>query len=285
MSPRLLVIGANGFVGAHLVNAAGKRFECIAAGRKECDITDAASVARAFAEARPQAVALVAAMADIDRCQREPARARETNVEGTRHVAEECLRSGARLLFVSSGAVFDGTRQEYREDAGPNPVGVYGASKAAAEAVVTKLLPDAIIARISLVLGFPLRTCTNSLLERMQSTLQSGSTVHTPADEYRNAIDVETVTRWMVDLLAAPESRGIFHLGSTDALSRDEIARGVAQAMGYPAELVVADDSPPPGRAPRGRYELLVPARIGGFSDVPAPTCRQAIERCVHAVT
>jgi dTDP-4-dehydrorhamnose reductase len=285
--PRLLVIGANGFVGAHLANAASDRFECIPAARKECplliDITDAATVTAAFQKAQPHVVALIAGVADIDRCQREPETARETNVLGTRNVARECARTGARLLFTSSGAVFDGTCQAYREDHRPNPISVYGASKATAENIIASLLPDAVIVRLSLVLGFPLRAATNSLVERLRLSFEAGTAVQAPVDEHRNAIDVETVARWMLDLAANPQAHGIFHLGSLDALPRYEIVRGLARAMGYPQDLVIPQDGPRPGRAPRGRYELLAPVRIGEFSSIPVPSCRQAIERCVHA--
>ena len=285
---RLLVIGAHGFIGAHVARAAEGRFQCIPAARKECelaiDITDPASVASAFQKARPQVVALAAGMADIDRCQREPAIARETNVVGVWHVAKECAHSGARLLFVSSGAVFDGTCEEYREDSRPNPVSVYGASKAKAEEIVTGLSPGSVIARLSLVLGFPLRPGSNALLERLLPAMRSGAEVRAPADEYRNAIDVETVTRWILDLAGDPEARGIFHLGSSDALARYEIVRELAHALDFPRERVVPDFGPRSSRAPRGRHELLVPKRIQEVSSVAVPTCRQAIERCTHAI-
>jgi dTDP-4-dehydrorhamnose reductase len=285
-APRLLVIGANGFVGAHVMRTAADRFECISAGRGACDlridIEDAAGVAQAFQEARPQVVALLAAMADIDRCQQDPAKAHSTNALGAANVARECARSGARLLFASSGAVFDGTCQEYREDSQPSPVNVYGESKVQAEALVRGLLPEAVIVRLSLVLGFPLRAGTNALLEKLRARFQSGTPVRTPTGEYRNAIDVDSVALWMLDLAAAPHARGVFHLGSSDALSRYEIVRELARTMGFRPELVVAGDEPRPDRAPRGRHELLLPTRIREFSDHPVPTCRQAIERCTH---
>ena len=95
--PRLLVIGANGFIGAHLVHAAAGRFACTPAARTKCevlvDIGDPASVAAAFGKSRPHTVVLLAAMADIDRCQREPGAARETNVAGAWNVARECARA------------------------------------------------------------------------------------------------------------------------------------------------------------------------------------------------
>ncbi len=282
---RLLVIGANGFAGGRLAEAARARFDCIPAARSgaalHIDITDADSVDAAFDASRPAAVALLAAIADIDACQRHPELARRTNVDGARHVAAACARTGARLVFTSSGAVFDGTRPEYREDDAPSPLSVYGETKAEAERVVAGLCPGAVVVRPSLLLGFPLGAGTNSLAAKLRGAFERGETVAATRLEYRNAIGVETLVEWILDLAAAPHARGVFHLGSSGPLSRFEIVRGLAQAMGYPAERVVATGSAIPGRAPRGAYEFLVPGRIGRFSGTAVPSCREAIERCV----
>jgi dTDP-4-dehydrorhamnose reductase len=285
---RLLVIGARGFVGGHLLQAAAGRFQPTGAGRSGCvlpvEVGDPASVAAAFEKTKPAVVALAAAMADIDACERQPDEARRTNVEGPRNVARECARMGARLLFTSSGAVFDGLSAEYHEDSPTSPVSVYGATKAEAEYVITSIVPDAVIARFSLVLGPACRPGTNSLVERMRREFDAGRQVAFPRDEWRNAIDAETVVGWMLDLASNARARGIFHLGSADALSRYEIATELARAMGYSSALVTAEEQPRPGRAPRGPRELLAANRIGQFSHLPVPDCREAIQRSVNAI-
>lgn len=280
--PRLLVIGATGFLGGCLMRWPDARFECIAADKTTCDVTNPASVRAAFTRVRPDIAVLIAALADIDRCEREPAVARAINVAGAENVARECARAGVRLLFTSSGAIFDGTADSYRESDPPHPLSVYGQTKAEAEHVIQEILPDAAIVRLSLVLGFSRRGGTNALLDKLQSAFRKGTSVYAPAGEYRNAIDADTLTRWIMDLAYAPHAKGIFHLGASDAMSRYEIVRHLAEAMGYPRDLVIARNGVAPDRAPRGRRHMLVPARIGEFSGVPAPSCLEAIERCVH---
>src|SRR5580693_4160945 len=82
--PRLLIAGAGGFLGGYLNALGSVRFECLPAGRSAAairlDITDAASVRSVFRQTRPDVVALVAALSDIDDCERRPAIARVTNV-------------------------------------------------------------------------------------------------------------------------------------------------------------------------------------------------------------
>jgi dTDP-4-dehydrorhamnose reductase len=286
--PRMLLIGAGGFLGGYLAALARGRFDCLAAGRNSStvriDIIDAAGVRRAFEQTRPNLVVLAAALSDIDDCERRPAMARHTNVAGAGNVARECARVGARLLFASSGAVFDGEAPEYTEESAPNPLSVYGQSKADAERLVAAECPGAIVVRLSLVLGAALFPGTNSWLDKVRGKLAAGQPVAAPRDEYRNAIDVETAAQWILDLAAAPAAQGVFHLGSADALSRFEIARHLAMGWGYPEELVTATNGEIPNRAPRGRCHMLRPARIAEVSRIPVPTCHQSLERCVHAV-
>ena len=98
MKPRLLIIGASGFVGARWAQTAADRFEVIGGARRPpaegnwvpIDITDQSSVRAAFDQVRPRAVTHLAALSDIDRCEREQLLAEQINAEGTRYVAEAC---------------------------------------------------------------------------------------------------------------------------------------------------------------------------------------------------
>jgi dTDP-4-dehydrorhamnose reductase len=285
---RLLIVGARGFLGSYVATLGQGRFECLPAGRNSSavrlDIIDAGGARRTLEQTRPSVVVLTAALSDIDDCERRPAIARQINVAGAANIARACAHVGARMLFTSSGAVFDGEAPEYTEDSSPNPLSVYGKSKAEAEHIVAAECPGAVVVRLSLVLGAGLSPGTNSWLDKLRGKLAAAQPVTAPADEYRNAIDVETAAQWILDLAAAPAARGIFHLGSADALSRFEIARHLALAWGYPVDLVTAASGEIPNRAPRGRRHMLRSARIAEFSGVPVPTCHQSLERCVHAV-
>lgn len=279
---RLLIVGANGFLGGWLLRARDPRFETIGVSRPDCEITSRESVCSAFESVRPEVVILCAAIADIDRCEREPELARRVNIDGTRNVAQECAQTGTRLLFTSSGAVFDGTADSYYESDAPTPISVYGRTKAEAELTIRDVLPSAAIARLSLVLGSSTNQETNSLLDKLRASFAKGTPVFAPAEEYRNAIDAGTLTQWLLDLAASDAASGIFHLGASDAVSRYEITCQLAEAMGYSPSLVLPS-AQSPDRAPRGRRQMLVPGQIQQYSRVAIPPSRETIERCVHA--
>jgi dTDP-4-dehydrorhamnose reductase len=285
--PRLLVVGARGFLGSIATLSAVPEFEVIEGNRTttgrpaevEIDITNESTVKTAFATARPDSVLLLSAISDIDRCEQFPEDAKAVNFHGAEHVANACARSKAQLLFVSTAAVFDGRKYGYTEETPVSPISIYGETKAMAESSVEALVPSAIIVRIALVLGFAGRPGTNAFLDSLRAQWISGQTVALPIFEQRNPIDAVTASRFMLDLLKKPGTRGIFHIGCKDSITRYHLGLKVAFQMGYPGQ-VQPQREPVPGRAPRGPDHFLLTDKLAMTSSIAIPTCDQVIERC-----
>jgi GDP-4-dehydro-6-deoxy-D-mannose reductase len=132
----VLVSGASGFVGRHLLELLGDE-----AAPLEVDVTDAAAVADAIRARRPAAIIHLAALSWVPESWREPARAWEVNVVGTVNVLEAVGRErpDARVLAVSTGEVYGkAERFPTPEDAPVAPLSPYAASKAAAEVACTQ---------------------------------------------------------------------------------------------------------------------------------------------------
>jgi len=287
---RLLIVGAGGFLGQHLARRAAACFDVYQAdlgltpGERAVamDITASRSVNVAFEQTAPDAVVLLAAVSDIDFCESRPDLAEAVNVSGTAHIAEACARAGARLVFLSSAAVFDGTQQGYRESDEINPLSVYGRTKACGEHMVARKLPSALILRLALVVGFAEGSGTNAMLNRFAAKLRAGERVSLPDFEYRNPIDPETLSAFIVDLIGLEDAAGIFHIGAQQAISRFELGVRLAERMGYPRDLVQPQTEPLPGRAARGLHHFLLTERIRAICRTPIPTCGEVIERAIH---
>jgi dTDP-4-dehydrorhamnose reductase len=244
------------------------------------DIIDADDVNRVFAAVQPAAAMLLAAMADIDLCEAEPEQAFAVNVRGAENVAKACAKQGARLLFASTAAVFDGRKKGYSEDDQVSPLSVYGMTKVRAEEVVQKILPSATIVRVSLVLGFAMRPSANSLVNTLIKSWRAGKAVQAPTFEHRNPLHADSLSRVMIALIENSAVGGIYHAGASDCLSRYELAKRLANRAGFPPQLVHPQHSPKPGRAPRGAHHFLLTEKLQQLRVTCAQSCDEAIERC-----
>jgi len=285
-----LIIGARGFLGQHLARQATCGFQVFEAALPEVnweglaiDITSPASIEAGFRQADPDVVVLLAAVSDIDTCESQPELAEEINVRGTARVVEACAKTGAKLVFTSSAAVFDGTRHGYRESDVVTPVSVYGRTKARAEDLIRQALPSAIIIRLALVVGFAQDHGTNAMLNKLAEKLGAGLPVSFPTFEFRNPIDTRTLVRFMLELLGLTGISGIFHLGASEPISRFELGLKLAENLGFSRDLIKPQTAPLPGRAPRGLDHFLLTEKVRAACTTPVPSCDEVIERAIYA--
>jgi dTDP-4-dehydrorhamnose reductase len=122
----------------------------------------------------------------------------------------------------------------------------------------------------------------NSYLDKVMANLEAGNQIPAATFEFRNPIDVGTLCTFLLELAERPDASGIFHVGASDKMSRYELTRAVAEELGYDPQLVVPQDSPPSGRAPRGADDFLATDRVRQYCQTPVPTCRQVIQRAVR---
>ena len=200
------------------------------------DLTDPASLEAALDTARPDAVVHSAALADPDRCEREPDLARACNEDAPGRLARLCRARGVRLVSLSTDLVFAGDRPFAGEDDPALPVLAYGRGKLAGEAAVLGEDPGAVVLRLALVCGRghgPRATAS----EAIAWSLLAGRTVRLFTDQFRTPVDPESVADAIARVLAGPH-RGRFHLGGPERLSRYELGLRVAAALGLPSHLV-----------------------------------------------
>jgi len=287
----VLIVGGSGFIGQHLTEIARASWKVYIADQSvqepsdtcyRLDVTDAEDVHSLCEKVRPDAVANLAAISDIDHCEREQSQARAVNVLGASNVAKECAKSGARLVFLSSAAVFDGLKHGYSEGDSPNPLSVYGQTKLEAEKAINEIHPSANILRPALVLGLSRGHGTNALLNKWVDSWREGKPLKVPTEEYRNPIDASTLAKVILSLADHPTTKGIYHIGALDSASRYEIAQKVAQALGYPPSMIIPHKESSPDRAPRGRDHFLLTDRIRKVCSIPLGTIDDVVRRSLN---
>ena len=257
----VLVTGAGGQVGQELVALLGDR--AVGLSHAQLDITDADAVRRAVDDLRPAAVIHGAAWTDVDACELDPERADLVNHLGARHVAEAAAAVGARLCYVSTDYVFDGTKPSpYVEDDPPAPASAYGRSKRAGELAVG---PEAVVARTSWVCGRYGANMVKTIL-RLAAEHDQLSFVD---DQRGHPTFADGLAAKLVELIDR-EATGTFHVTHQGAVTWYQFAREVLTASGQDPDRVrpvATADLEPPRPAPRPANSVLENAALaaGGF--------------------
>jgi dTDP-4-dehydrorhamnose reductase len=131
---KVLLTGAAGQLGQALIQAKPAEVELIACSRAELDLADPQACGAAVRLHRPEWVLNAGAYTAVDRAEQEPELAQAVNAGAPAAFAEALVATGGRLLQVSTDFVFNGAQgSPYRPDQRRDPLGVYGASKAAGE--------------------------------------------------------------------------------------------------------------------------------------------------------
>ena len=182
--PRLLITGASGLLGANLVLAAHEDHEVIALYYRHAielegvhsmsaDLSQPGKAKELFVNLQPDWVIHCAADTSIDELESNPERAFQMNRDMAANVAEAAREVGAKMVHISTDAVFDGRGGPYREGDPTEPVNVYGKSKLAGERAVQAVCPEALIIRTN-IFGWNAQPKT-SLAEWFINNLKQGN--------------------------------------------------------------------------------------------------------------
>ncbi len=285
--PRLLVTGASGLLGSHVVLAGLRRGFAVTAVcarhpvafpgaetlRQDLDAPDAPAV---LAAQRPALILHCAALADVDRCEAEPDRARRLNALLPGQLAVIARDLGARMLHVSTDAVFAGRPglPPRTEEDSPCPCNAYGATKLEGERTVAEAGADSVTARVNF---FGFSPQGRGLAAWILRRLEAGLEVPAFTDVVFTPLAAGDLAEILLDLLAGGAA-GLFHVFGREAVSKYDFARALAAAFGHDTGLVRPTSVTQSAlTAPRPRCLPMHSGRAEAFLGRAMPDLRQGI--------
>ena len=246
MKNKLLLTGASGFLGYHLLRVFShdweiyglthsKAFKFDGATALQCDITNYIELGNYFDDIEPDAVLHTAAIADANFCQQNQQMSYAVNVDAARNLAGICCDFQIPFGFTSTDLVFDGKKGYYNEDDEKNPLSVYGEQKAIAEEGILNIYPEATVFRLPLMFG-DLNAGTGNYMYKFINQLKAGELATLFNDEYRSICGARSISEGMLNLLG--KTPGILHVAGPDRMSRSEFGRKVVNAFGLDPTLL-----------------------------------------------
>lgn len=276
---RILLVGAGGMLGRDLVAALDGR-DVVALTRAELDVTDAAAVDAAVAEA--DVVINATAYTRVDDAESHEDDAFAVNALAPGLLAESSTRHGARLVHVSTDYVFDGSATTpYAESAPRRPVSAYGRTKAEGERRVLAAAPkSAAILRTAWLYGQH-----GASFPRTMLSLAAQRDTLTVVDDQRGQ---PTWSRDLAERIVAVVDlgvpAGVFHATSSGETTWFGFAREVFALAGLDPERVQPVDSAGFVRpAPRPAYSVLGHDGWAAIGLPPIRDWREAIAAAMAA--
>lgn len=171
----------------------------------------------------PDVIVHCGALTHVDHCETNIEESYKKTVKSTESLVSLSKACKAKMVYISTDYVFDGTAGPYREDAAVNPLSIYGEHKLEAEQLVLRELENSLVLRVTNVYGDELRG--KNFIARIIGQCREGRklNLHLPKDQYASPTNAWDIARAMLVLLT-DERSGVFHIGSTDYMNRVELA-------------------------------------------------------------
>lgn len=239
MFERILVTGASGFLGYHLLSKLTQTCSPYALYHRKkiehenvialsCDIVDYQQLGDLIEDIEPTAIIHIAALADADFCEKNKELSYLINVKATENLAGIASDFQIPFLFTSTDMVFDGKKGNYSEIDTPSPINTYGEHKAMAESKALNIYPSSLIVRLPLLFGHPNASSKNYFASFLQQ-LNQGSQQTLFTDEYRSICGAYSVAEGILQFLG--QQHGILHLGGSERLSRYDFGEKTADIL------------------------------------------------------
>ena len=274
---KVLITGAGGQVGRELVEAF-REHEVVAVDHASLDVGDRDQTHGAITTVAPDVVVHAGAWTAVDACESDPDRAFLVNALGTRFVMEAARSVGARVCYLSTDYVFDGSKPApYHEWDQPAPRSVYGWSKLGGE---HELDPGCTVVRTSWVCGYHGGNMVKTIL-RLSRERDRLAFVDDQVGNPTFADDLAS----MIHRLVVGRRTGLFHVTNQGSVSWYEFARSVLEAAGGDPERVdpiATEDLDPPRPAPRPANSVLENAALSLAGDELLPHYTEPLGRLIE---
>jgi dTDP-4-dehydrorhamnose reductase len=240
---KILVTGANGFLGQHVcVYLKQRGFNVMATSRGEsripshfniqyfsCELTDKIAVEKLVSETKPDVIIHAAAMSKPDECELNKEKCLLHNVTATKYLInafEKMTGPDSHFIFTSTDFVF-GENGPHSEEDIPAPINFYGESKLRAEKLFSETSCLNTIVRPVFIYGEVWDGLRLSYLQQVKNSLEQSKPIKAVSDQRRTPTYVYDVCKGIEEIIIKKKT-GIYHLAGKDILSPYQMAATIA---------------------------------------------------------
>jgi dTDP-4-dehydrorhamnose reductase len=246
---RILVTGARGMLGRDLCPLLREKGHDVTEwDLPQRDITEVTPTIAEAVKLKPAAIYHLAAITDVDDCEKNRAEAYKVNTLGAWTMALAARDSKAELVYISTDYIFDGAKKHpYLENDKPNPINYYGSTKLLGEQAVMRDIKNFYICRTSWMFGAHGKNFVDTILRLAK---EKGS-----VDVVTDQLGSPTYTRDLavaLALLPGSKKYGVYNISNAGSCTWYDFAREIVRRAGLEAEVkpTTSDKYVRPARRP-----------------------------------
>lgn len=276
---KVLVTGVKGQLGFDVCKELDKRnIENKGIDRDDCDITDEQAVLSYIKNYAPDVVVHCAAYTAVDRAEDEKEICYNVNVKGTEYIARACKEIDAKMVYISTDYVFEGTGDKaYEVQDNTAPDNTYGITKYQGEEAVRKILSKYFIIRISWVFGIN----GNNFINTMMKLGESRSELNVVADQIGSPTYTYDTAPLICDMIAT-EKYGIYHATNEGYCSWADLAEYIFSVTGQKVLVHHIKSEEYPTKASRPKNSRLSKASLDNAGFKRLPDWQDAVKRYIN---
>ena len=197
------------------------------------DVRNKVSINEIFKSFDIDIIIHLAALTDVDECEKNPKKAKEININGTKNF---CENFDGYFIYISTDYVFDGKNGPYSENDPVNPINIYGSTKLEAEKAVLSKSGDNLIMRSNVIYDYNMNSKA-SFLNWVIESLENKKKIKVVNDQYNNPTYAESLAIAIYKSIKK-NLNGVVHWADEELIDRYEFSLRIAKTFDLDTNLI-----------------------------------------------
>jgi len=242
---KILVTGSTGLVGRQVVNDLEELGDTVYAAYHnskpeygiptQMDLSNLEKISELVSKLEPDAIIHLAAITDVDVCEKEQELSMKINAQATKILAKQAAKQKSFFVYISTDYVFDGMQGMRKESDKTNPLSFYGKSKLEGELAVMNLASSWCIVRTSTPFG--LHPTKKSFPVWIIENLLAHKQINVIVDQFTSPTYVPNLSKMLIEITKRQISDFI-HLAGATKISRYEMAEMLSDKLNLEKKLL-----------------------------------------------
>jgi dTDP-4-dehydrorhamnose reductase len=206
------------------------------------DVRDYATLSQSVISFEPHVIINLAALTDMEYCEREPHQAWLTNALGADNLALLAAKLNATYVYISTAGIFDGKQDYYSDFDSPNPLSVYAKSKYYGERSAVERVKNHYVIRAGWMMGAgPAKD--KKFINKIYKQIVAGCTTLYVVNDKSGTPTYTVDFAAGIHKLLESELYGVYNQVCSGSATRYDVAKEFVHLLGLENELGVLEVS------------------------------------------